>query len=242
MLNANRIGDFDLHRNFNRVSLVEVEEEVLSVSKMMRFELKKMLYVRIQGNNYLRLNYFSLREMRVEHFLTAFVPDARPNYALLVGPHLLRPTGWIKDVEQLAVFNSEEINCYVIRSYERVAFNPSLLNPPEFTLPAAGLDAAAINDLRDKEAGVKQALGKCDYIHTLKAKFGEGLTAFYQPIQAYSRNSSLLLENYLEKFACTATPTGLQGFNYCSALVRSLLAMPAYIGVTHRLLPGLRFR
>jgi hypothetical protein len=55
-----------------------------------------MLYVRVQGNDYLRLNYFSLKEMRVEQFLTAFVADARPSYAIMVGPHLLRPTRWLK--------------------------------------------------------------------------------------------------------------------------------------------------
>lgn len=55
--------------------------------------------------------------MRVEHFLTAFVPDAQPSYAILVGPHLLRPATQLKDIEQLPVFNDEIINCYVIRSY-----------------------------------------------------------------------------------------------------------------------------
>lgn len=79
----------------------------------------------------------------------------------------------------MTVFNSEEINCYVVRSYERLAFNPSLINAPEFTLAAAGLDAAAINELRGKEAAVKQALGKCEYLYTLKTKFGEEMKGFY---------------------------------------------------------------
>lgn len=65
MLNSQHIGDFELHKNFNRVSLVEVEQKQLSLSILKLPELSKMLYVRVQGNDYLRLNYYSLREMRV---------------------------------------------------------------------------------------------------------------------------------------------------------------------------------
>ena len=48
-------------------------------------EMKKMLYIRIDANDYLRLNYFSLREMRVNQFIFSFVPDSQPSYSLLVG-------------------------------------------------------------------------------------------------------------------------------------------------------------
>lgn len=63
MLNSQKIGEFELHKNFNRVNLIELEEKQLSMSLLARsnLEQRKMLYVRIEGNDYLRLNYNSLK-------------------------------------------------------------------------------------------------------------------------------------------------------------------------------------
>jgi hypothetical protein len=156
MLNGQRIGEFELHKNFNRINMVEVEEEVLSLSKMIHFELKKMIYVRIQGNDYLRLNYFSLKEMRVQQFLASFLPDSRPFYSLLVGQHLLRPTDLLKSIEPLPVFNSEEINCYVLRSYDRLAYYPALAKDEKLLLPSAGVDATKLARLKAREAEINK--------------------------------------------------------------------------------------
>jgi hypothetical protein len=97
MLNSQRIGEFELHKNFNRVNLIEVEEQQISVSKM-RSDMKKILHVRIEGNDYMRLNYYSLREMRVAQFITSFVPNSKKCYSLLFGEVMLRPSQFLKQI------------------------------------------------------------------------------------------------------------------------------------------------
>ena len=97
MLNPQKVGEFELHKNFNRISLIEIEEGQITASKA-RFEQSKILNIRTIENEYLRLNYYSLREMRVEHFILSFIPNSKKCYSLLFGELTLQPCDLLKEI------------------------------------------------------------------------------------------------------------------------------------------------
>lgn len=138
MLNKQLIGEFNLEKNFNRINLIEVMEEQISMSKV-RFERSKILNLRIRQNSYLRLNYFPLKQMKIEHFLISFLPDSTPVDAILFGTTILAPSSLLKEIEDLQIFNEVEINGFIVKCYDKLAFKKGLNNPLPFNPLQIGL-------------------------------------------------------------------------------------------------------
>jgi uncharacterized protein YneR len=111
--------------------------------------------------------------MKVEQFILSFIPNSKRCYSLHFGEFILGPWHYLKEIENYPIINNEEMNCYVVRSFDKLSFYGCLNLSQSYNEGIIPLLPNEVNAYQSRQAEITAKIEEKDYKYAVKAKFNE---------------------------------------------------------------------